>query len=160
MDVQLARPDVWGDQERATRIQRKRARLTEDIERASELQSLADDAVTLLELAREGEDVDADLDSAVRELSRRTEETELATLLTGEHDGAEALLEIHPGAGGTESQDWAAMLLRMYTRWAESHGFEIETLDYQDGDEAGLKSVTLAVRGPRAYGFWVDTAAD
>jgi peptide chain release factor 2 len=153
LEEQLALPEVWGNQELATRLQRKRSRLAEDIECARELTSLADDATTLLELAREGEDVIEDLESAVRDLSRRTEETELATLLTGEHDAAEALVEIHPGAGGTESQDWAAMLLRMYTRWAERHGFKVETLDYQDGDEAGIKSVTLAVRGPRAYGY-------
>jgi len=149
----LVRPDVWGDQERATELQRRRSRLSEDIERARQLTAFADDAATLLELAREGEDVGEDLKRAVEELSRKTEETELATLLTGEHDEAEALLEIHPGAGETESQDWAAMLLRMYTRWAERHGFQVETLDYQDGDEAGLKSVTLAIRGPRAYGY-------
>jgi peptide chain release factor 2 len=123
------------------------------VERARELTTLADDAATLLELAREGEEVADELRAAVEELTLKTEEAELTTLLTGEHDGAEALLEIHPGAGGTESQDWASMLLRMYTRWAERHGFGIETLDYQDGEEAGIKSVTLAIRGPRAYGY-------
>jgi len=149
----LALPEVWGDQQRATDLQRRRSRLQEDIELAGELTTLAEDAATLLELAREGEDVTGELGTAVEDLTLKTEEAELSTLLTGEHDAAEALLEIHPGAGGTESQDWALMLLRMYTRWAERHGFKIETLDYQDGEEAGIKSVTLAIRGPRAYGY-------
>jgi peptide chain release factor 2 len=77
----------------------------------------------------------------------------MATLLSGEHDASNAILEIHPGAGGTESQDWAEMLLRMYTRWAEGHGFKVETLDLQAGDEAGIKSVTLGIRGANAYGY-------
>jgi peptide chain release factor 2 len=149
----LARSEVWSDPELAARLQRRRSRLMEDIEDARDLQTLSDDAGTLLELAREGEEVGEELRSAVAKLAERAEEIELGTLLTGEHDATEALLEIHPGAGGTESQDWAAMLLRMYTRWAERHGFKIETLDYQDGEEAGIKSVTLAVRGPRAYGY-------
>ena len=86
-------------------------------------------------------------------LGSRVEEVELRTLLTGQHDGVDALLEIHPGAGGTESQDWAEMLLRMYLRWAERRGFRVETLDLQSGDEAGIKSVTLGVHGPNAYGY-------
>ena len=77
----------------------------------------------------------------------------MATLLSGEHDASNAILEIHPGAGGTESQDWAEMLMRMYIRWAEAHGFEVETLDYQAGEEAGIKSVTLGIHGRHAYGY-------
>jgi len=114
---------------------------------------LLDDARTLLELSREGEEVGADLAEAVTALGTRAEDIELATLLVGEHDGADAILEIHPGAGGTESQDWAAMLLRMYTRWADRRRFKVETLDYQAGDEAGIKSVTLGVSGSNAYGY-------
>lgn len=125
----------------------------EGLERAKELTTHLDDARTLMELAQEGEDVGGSLGEAVEALARKTEEIELATLLTGEHDASDAILEIHPGAGGTESQDWAAMLLRMYTRWAENHQFKVETLDYQDGEEAGIKSVTLAIRGTNAYGY-------
>ena len=121
--------------------------------RAKELTTHLDDARTLMELAREGEDVGTSLGDAVQALAHKADEIELATLLTGKHDSADALLEIHPGAGGTESQDWAAMLLRMYTRWAEHHRFKIETLDYQDGEEAGIKSVTLAIRGTNVYGY-------
>ena len=106
-----------------------------------------------MELAREGEQVGGDLDASVEALSRRTEEVELATLLTGEHDAADAIVEIHPGAGGTESQDWAEMLLRMYSRWAERRGWKVQVLDLQPGDEAGIKSATLGVSGPRAYGY-------
>jgi peptide chain release factor 2 len=153
LEKQLALPEVWGDPQRATELQRRRSRLQEDIDLAAELSRMADDAATLLELAREGEEVNDELEVAVKQLGAKTEEAELSTLLTGEHDAADALLEIHPGAGGTESQDWASMLLRMYTRWAEGHGLEIETLDYQDGEEAGIKSVTLAIRGRRAYGY-------
>ena len=105
LETELARPEVWSDQQRATELQRRRSRLQEDIERARELTTLADDAATLLELAREGEEVADEPRTSVDELALKTEEAELATLLTGEHDGAEALLEIHPGAGGTESQD-------------------------------------------------------
>jgi peptide chain release factor 2 len=90
---------------------------------------------------------------AVDTLARRVETVELATLLAGDHDASDAILEIHPGAGGTESQDWAEMLLRMYVRWAEGHGFGVEVLDYQAGDEAGLKSATVGIRGDNAYGY-------
>lgn len=108
---------------------------------------------TLLELAREGEDVDEDLSKAIGDLESKAEETELATLLAGEYDSADAIIEIHPGAGGTESQDWAQMLERMYLRWAERQGFDVEMLDRQAGEEAGLKSVTISIRGDNAYGY-------
>jgi len=125
----------------------------EGLETARELGVLLDDARTFVELAREGEEVRDDLSRAVRTLERRAEEIELATLLTGDHDSANAILEIHPGAGGTESQDWAEMLMRMYVRWAERRGFTVETIDCQAGEEAGIKSVTLGVHGRNAYGY-------
>ena len=125
----------------------------EGIEAADQLGRLLEDAETLLELSREGEAVDADLTKAVQLLATRVDKVELETLLSGEHDGANAILEVHPGAGGTESQDWAEMLLRMYGRWAETRGFKVETLDYQDGEEAGIKSATLEIKGPNAYGY-------
>jgi peptide chain release factor 2 len=105
------------------------------------------------ELAREGEEVAADLKQAVDALQSALDERELEIMLTGEHDAGNAILTIHPGAGGTESQDWAEMLYRMYLRWAEEHGHRVEALDYQKGDEAGIKSSTLMVRGKNAYGF-------
>jgi len=134
-------------------IQKRRSRVTQEIDSADTLATLLDDARTLLELAREGEEVGEDLGASVEKLQKRTEETELATLLTGSHDDSNAIVEIHPGAGGTESQDWAEMLLRMYTRWAERHGFKVRTLDLQVGDEAGIKSATFDVSGTNAYGY-------
>ena len=153
VERELTLPEVWNAPERAKALQQRRARLQQSIDTAREVAALLDDAKTFLDLASEGEDVRSDLERAVGQLERRTEETELATLLTGEHDAANAIVEIHPGAGGTESQDWAEMLHRMYTRWAEGHGFKVETLDYQAGEEAGLKSVTLGINGANVYGY-------
>jgi peptide chain release factor 2 len=153
LEQQLTRPDVWGDPERAKTIQQERSRLTAGVESARDLERLLDDAETLLELSREGEEVGGELAQAVELLAERVEAVELATLLGGDHDASDAILEIHPGAGGTESQDWAEMLLRMYVRWAENHGFRVETLDHQTGEEAGIKSATLGIRGDNAYGY-------
>jgi peptide chain release factor 2 len=153
LEDQLARPEVWGDSKLSRELQQRRSRLQEGVDRSHALGRMLDDAVTLLELAREGEDVGDDLAAAVSTLGLRADEIELATLLTGDHDGSNAILEIHPGAGGTESQDWAEMLMRMYIRWAERHSLKVETLDYQAGEEAGIKSVTLGVTGANAYGY-------
>ncbi len=153
LEAELSQPEVWGDPERAKVLKQRRSRLAENIEMADSLGRLLDDARTFLELAREGEDVLADLVTAVATLGERVEQTELATLLTGKHDGSAAILEIHPGAGGTESQDWAEMLYRMYVRWAERRGFKVSTLDWQAGEEAGLKSATIGVSGPNVYGY-------
>ena len=117
------------------------------------LGELLDEAQTFLDLAREGEDVGSDLGDTVDRLVRRTEEVELEALLTGDHDRSNAILEIHSGAGGTESQDWAGMLLRMYQRWAERRGFKLQLLDLQPGEEAGIKSATLSVEGANVYGY-------
>jgi peptide chain release factor 2 len=149
----LSDPAIWSDPERTKVLQQKRSRLTESIETAAALGSLLDDARTMYELAKEGEDVGAELGDAVQKLKERVDETELGTLLSGEHDGSSALVEIHPGAGGTESQDWAEMLYRMYVRWAERRGFKVQTLDWQAGEEAGLKSATIGIEGPNAYGY-------
>jgi len=153
LERQLTQPEVWGDPAKAKDIQQRRSRLLESVETDRDLTTLVDDAATLLTLAQEGEEVREDLHNAVQALDRKADETELATLLTGEHDALDAILEIHPGAGGTESQDWAEMLMRMYVRWAERRGYRVETLDYQAGEEAGIKSVTLGVRGTNAYGY-------
>ncbi|HEX5042027.1 MAG TPA: peptide chain release factor 2 [Candidatus Polarisedimenticolaceae bacterium] len=153
VEEQLSRPEVWGDPARSRELQQNRARLREDLEVAAALSRMLEDAQTLMELMREGEDVGDDLVRAVSDLDQRTQEIELATLLTGEHDAANAIVEIHPGAGGTESQDWAEMLMRMYTRWAERRGYRVDTLDLQAGDEAGIKSATLGIRGANAYGY-------
>jgi len=134
-------------------LQRDRSRRLQEFEQASRLSRLVEDAETFLELVREGEEVLDDLHLAVNTLASAVEEVELATLLNGEHDGSNAIVEIHPGAGGTESQDWAEMLTRMYMRWAETRRFKVQTLDLQPGDEAGIKSVTLGIEGSNAYGY-------
>ena len=107
----------------------------------------------LLDWARQGEDVLAELERGMDAYGRDVQTGEIRTMLSGELDRKNAIITIHPGAGGTESQDWAEMLLRMYLRWGERQGYEIELLERQDGDEAGLKSATFAVRGPYAYGY-------
>ena len=113
----------------------------------------ADDLGVLIEWANAGEDVGADLARGLDELQTEVDAAETKKMLGGEHDRANAIVTIHPGAGGTEAQDWAEMLLRMYLRWAERRGFKREMIDYQPGDEAGLKSVTLMVGGDYAYGL-------
>lgn len=153
IELRLSQPDIWGDQDKVTQIQKQRARIQVDLDSANALAELLEEAQTLHELAMEGEEVHDDLAGAVKRLSERVDRVELATLLTGKHDASNAILEIHSGAGGTESQDWAEMLYRMYTRWGESRGFRVETLDYQDGEEAGIKSATFTVTGPNAYGY-------
>src|SRR5699024_4500455 len=120
-----------------------------------ELISMQEDLEMAHELLKEEEDEElkADLFAQMKEFRQKMEDFELHMLLSDELDANSAVLEIHSGAGGTESQDWASMLLRMYTRWAEQHGYKVETLDYQAGDEAGVKSVTLSIKGHNAYGY-------
>jgi peptide chain release factor 2 len=123
------------------------------VESSDRLGTLLEEAQTFLDLVREGEDAGAELEDAVEQLEARTEAVELEALLTGAHDDSTAILEVHSGAGGTESQDWAEMLLRMYQRWAERRGFKVHVLDLQPGDEAGIKSATLSIEGANAYGY-------
>jgi peptide chain release factor 2 len=132
---------------------RERKRLEDLIAAESELARRADDIAAYFELAKEGENVDADLGREFESLRQRVEELETRTLLGGENDLRNALVTIHPGAGGTESQDWAEMLMRMYLRWAERHGMETVLNDYQPGEEAGIKSATFSVNGEFAYGL-------
>jgi peptide chain release factor 2 len=117
------------------------------------LRQKSDDLAVLIEWAEAGEPVDAEVASALDSLDAEVQAGEIKKMLGGEHDRKNAILTIHPGAGGTESQDWAEMLLRMYMRWIERRGFRREVIDYQPGDEAGLKSVTLTVAGEYAYGL-------
>jgi peptide chain release factor 2 len=131
----------------------KRRRLDEDRALRDSLTRRADDLVVLFEWARAGEDVIGDVTRGLDELQQEVEAAETKKMLGGEHDAANAIVTIHPGAGGTESQDWAEMLLRMYLRWSERKGFRREIIDYQPGDEAGLKSVTLTLSGEYAYGL-------
>ena len=120
-----------------------------------QLELQVEEVELLFEMYKEDpeEEIHEELVEHVQSVEKALEKYELSMLLSGPHDKCSAILEIHPGAGGTESQDWGSMLLRMYTRWAEQHGYRIETVDYQDGEEAGIKSVTLSIEGLNAYGY-------
>jgi len=129
-----------------------RKRLEEAIANDDRIRGLTDDLDTLFELAREGESVADDIERDLKPYAEYLERLETAMLLSGENDARSAIVTIHPGAGGTESQDWAEMLLRMYLRWAEQQGFKTEMNDYQDGEEAGIKSATFTIIGEYAFG--------
>lgn len=130
-----------------------RKRLEKAISEDAQIKSINSDLQTLFDLAREGEDVVSDIDSELKRFGERLERLETGMLLAGENDAHSALVNIHPGAGGTESQDWAEMLLRMYLRWAERDGFETVITDRLEGEGAGIKSVTFEVNGEGAYGL-------
>ncbi len=133
-------------------LQRRRV-LEDEIALADRLSRKVEDFEAFFELAREGEDVASELRRELEEFEAEVKKAEIEMLLSGEHDRRNAILTLHPGAGGTESQDWAQMLLRMYLRWAERHGYKAEVLDYQAGEEAGIKSATALISGPFAYGY-------
>jgi peptide chain release factor 2 len=151
--MRAAAPDFWKDQAEAQKVQQRRRRLEQDRDLMLSLKKKSDDLAVLLEWSDAGEMVDAEFEQAIAALDREVEAGEIKKMLGGEHDRKNAIVTIHPGAGGTESQDWAEMLLRMYLRWMERRGFKREIIDYQPGDEAGLKSVTLTVAGEYAYGL-------
>jgi len=146
-------PGFWSDQDRSTRVLQQRARLEETLNIDKKISSQLEDAQALVELGREGEEVESELTSALQELDSFAGKVETQVLLSGVNDRVNAIIEIHPGAGGTESQDWAEMLMRMYMRWAERSGYKTQMLDYQSGDEAGIKSATINVIGEYAYGM-------
>lgn len=139
-------------------MMRERGRLETAIEQVENLETETADAVELVEMAEmEGDtDVLEEATSLLKSLKKQASQAEIEALLSGEADGLNAFVEIHPGAGGTEAQDWAQMLLRMYVRWANAHGMKVEVLEEQSGDEAGLKSATILVKGPNAFG-WLKT---
>jgi peptide chain release factor 2 len=149
----ISQPDFWKDQAEAQRMLQRRRRLQDEVDLTESLAKQEGDLAVLVEWAGAGEDVAGDLDAGLTRLEEQVEAAETRRLLGGEHDRANAVVTIHPGAGGTESQDWADMLLRMYLKWTERRGFKREILDYQPGDEAGLKSATLTVTGDYAYGM-------
>src|SRR5216117_616809 len=151
----MASPAFWDDNRRAQELIRERAELARVVARVTELGGQASDLGILLELAAEAGDdsVDAELREGIAKLQRELDEFELKVMLSGPHDIKAAVLSIHPGAGGTESQDWAQMLLRMYLRWCERAGLKAEVVDLLPGDEAGIKSATVEITGENAYGF-------
>ena len=155
LQVTLARADLWDDADQARAITTEFGRVNDDVTLLDELRAKLDDAVTLYELAVEEADdsVEPELEAAVGDLGRRLDELELRSLFTGDHDEGDAVAEIHAGEGGTDAQDWAEMMLRMYLRWAERRGFEVEVDEVSPGQEAGILSATFIVRGRYAYGL-------
>ena len=153
IEQRIAAPDFWNNQAEAQKTLQRQRRLAEDIELRDAFTKKIDDLGVLLEWAQAGEDVAADLARALDALEAQVDAAETKKMLSGEHARANAIVTIHPGAGGTESQDWAEMLLRMYLKWAERRGFTRELLDYQPGEEAGLKSVTFTLTGENAFGL-------
>ena len=153
LEQRAAAPDFWNDAGRAQHVLRRRRRLQEDHELSRSLKRRSEDLDVLIEWADQGENVLDDLARGLDDLAAEVEAAEIKKMLGGEHDACNAIVSVHPGAGGTESQDWADMLLRAYLRWAERRGFSREVIDYQPGDEAGIKSATITVAGDYAYGL-------
>jgi peptide chain release factor 2 len=153
LETLLAHPDFWKDQAEAQKVLQRRSRLSQEVEMVDALKKREDDLSVLVEWAQQGENVERDLADGLDALEREIDAAETKKLLGGEHDQKNAIVTIHPGAGGTESQDWAEMLLRMYLRWTERRGLHREMMEYQPGDEAGLKSTTLTISGDYAYGM-------
>ncbi|PRX35556.1 peptide chain release factor 2 [Orenia metallireducens] len=151
----MADPDFWNDSDKAQKVAQRLSGVKGKISDFDQLNDESEELILLLELAVEEDDkgVIEEVQKRTTKLEKDLEKLELKTLLSGEYDENNALLSINPGAGGTESQDWAEMLLRMYTRWAEQRGYKVETLEFMAGDEAGIKSVTLQITGPYAYGY-------
>ena len=155
LEAESAQEGFWNDLERSQKVHQRMRQLQNKIARQEKLLGEWEDLTVLCEMGQEADDPDLlqELKDGFAALEQRVEETRLTTLLTGEYDANNAILTIHPGAGGTEAQDWAQMLFRMYTRWAERHDFKCTTLNYEDGDEAGIKSATISIEGENAYGF-------
>ena len=152
IETRLADPALWSNPNATKPLMRDKKRLETQVAADDELVRRSGDIDAYIELAREGEDVLSDLERDIKALATFAEELEARTMLNGEADPLNAIVTVHPGAGGTESQDWAEMLMRMYLRWAEQQGFKTEMNDYQDGEEAGIKSATFTIIGEYAFG--------
>ena len=152
LETKLSDSAIWSNPAQSQILMRERKRLETQLAMDDELARRMGDVDAYFELAREGESIEPELEREIQSLSEFVERMETRTMLGGETDGLNAIVTVHPGAGGTESQDWADMLLRMYLRWAERQGFKTEMNDYQDGEEAGIKSATFTVIGEYAFG--------
>ena len=152
-EQKMAEPDFWNDQQAAQKLINENNALKNKYENFHQLSEAVEELTILLEMVQEDPTMLADLAQAFEQTAQKLQAYQLTLLFNEKYDKDNAILEIHPGAGGTESQDWGSMLLRMYQRWAEQHGFKVEVLDYQVGDEAGIKSVTLMIEGTNAYGY-------
>lgn len=155
LEEDSARPDFWDDMENSQKTMQRIGSLKTKVASWESLNGDFEDALVMIELA-DGEDDESLYDdclASVNDIEKRVEQMTLATLLSGEFDDSNAILTFHAGAGGTEAQDWAEMLFRMYNRWGERHGYKVSTLDYLDGDVAGIKSATILIEGENAYGY-------
>lgn len=148
-------PDFWKDSAEAQKKTGLKARLEKEVKRWTDIDKKWEEASLLIELSKEEDDpsIEKEIEASLKELQRAIDQLTIETLFTGKKDFNNAIVTIHPGAGGTESQDWAQMLTRMYIRWAERKGYQVETLDLLPGEEAGIKSVTFSAKGPYAYGY-------
>ena len=155
LEAASEREGFWNDVEKSQKVQKRLKTLKNKVENFQKLCAAWDDMYTICEMAIEEKDDSMleELESEYKQFSERVEETRLGTLLTGEYDANNAILTFHAGAGGTEAQDWASMLYRMYNMWADRHGYKVRVMDYLDGDEAGIKSATIMIEGENAYGF-------
>jgi peptide chain release factor 2 len=155
LEAKMGQPNFWSDARAAAVVSRRKVKLERELRQWRDIEAKLGDITALLELAQESGDdgLEAELASELDLFEPLLASLRVEHLLSGELDQNNAILAIHPGAGGTESQDWAQMLLRMYVRWAEGKSFKVETLDFQAGDEAGVKSATISVTGPYAYGY-------
>ncbi len=155
LEARTQEPDFWNNVEKAQSLQTKLKRLQKKVDSFNALAAEREDLLTMCELANEEEDLSylEELQTGLATIKEDFEKMRLETLLTGEYDKNNCIITLHAGAGGTEAQDWVSMLYRMYTRWAEAHGYEIKVLEYLDGDEAGIKSCSMMLTGENAYGF-------
>ena len=155
LQAESAADGFWDNLAKAQKVQQRIKNLQDKVDSQKKRQSQWDDLMALCEMGNEFEDESLipELEDGFAHLEADMETARLETLLTGEYDRSNVILTIHPGAGGTEAQDWAQMLYRMYTRWTESHGFTYQIMDYQEGDEAGIKSATIMIEGSNAYGY-------
>ncbi len=155
LQAQIAADGFWDDLDNSQKVLQESKSLENKINKYNKLNDSLEDIIALIELSiEEGvTESDDDINSEIEVFEKTLEEMRLSSLLTGEYDNSNAILTFHAGAGGTEAQDWAEMLYRMYHRWAERHNFKVTTLDYLDGDEAGLKSASILIEGENAYGF-------
>ncbi len=155
LDKKAMEPDFWNDQENSGKILRQTKQIKDKIEAYDRLTAKLEDAIALCELAIEDSDesMKDEILEEEKQISAEEEKQRIEVLLSGEYDHNNAILSFHPGAGGTEAQDWAQMLYRMYTRWGESHGYTVKLIDWLDGEEAGIKSATITIEGLNAYGY-------
>jgi len=153
LEREMSNPNFWNDPKNASEINKKTQRIRKRLEELNDIEKMIEDLKVAVEFADEDEDMVEHIENVLPGLEKKIASTELLLLLNGKYDQNNAYLSIHPGAGGTESQDWAQMLFRMYVRWAEKKGFETDVVELQPGEEAGIKSATIHIRGDYAYGY-------